>query len=104
MTKLFRHRNREQSARSRRIYAAHELAHTIADFIAAVSFLIGSILFFWKSLETQAIWLFVVGSAFFMVKPVIKLTRELRLAALGDTGDLAMRGEPREDLHGSDDN
>ncbi|SPJ23534.1 YrhK family protein [Palleronia abyssalis] len=89
--KLFRHENRQNSERSKRLYAATELAYTIVDFTAAFSFLIGSILFFWQETETAAIWLFVIGSACFALKPTIRFGRELKLAAMGDESDLAKR-------------
>lgn len=88
---LFSHENRERSAESRRVFAAFEIAHTIVDFIAAFCFLIGSVLFFWAAWETVAIWFFVVGSACFALKPTLRLVRELKLAAMGDTKDLAER-------------
>lgn len=89
--KLFSHANRERDDTTRRIYARFEILHTCIDFVAALCFLAGSILFFWKSLETPAVWLFVVGSVFFAVKPTLRLMRELKLAAIGDEKDLAER-------------
>ena len=59
--------------------------------MAALSFLVGSILFFWKSLGTAAISLFVIGSFYFAMKPTIRLVREQRLAAMDDEEDLARR-------------
>ncbi|SFH13171.1 YrhK-like protein [Palleronia marisminoris] len=88
---LFRHENRQRSERAKRFYAASELAHTCVDFAAAVAFLVGSILFFWNSLETIAIWFFVLGSLLFGVKPTIRFLREVKLAAMGDEEDLAKR-------------
>ncbi|WP_179379117.1 YrhK family protein [Jannaschia marina] len=70
---------------------------TAVDFAAALLFLIGSILFFWKSLETVAIWFFVAGSFFFAAKPTLKLYREIRLARAGDYEDLAARERAPED-------
>ena len=88
---LFRHENRQKSERSKRLYAATELAYTFTDFAAALAFFVGSIMFFWDSLYTAAVWFFVVGSALFAVKPTIKFARELKLAAMGDDEDLAKR-------------
>ncbi|SLN22174.1 YrhK family protein [Roseisalinus antarcticus] len=88
---LFDLRNGNRSERSQRIYAAFELAHTIIDFLAAIAFLVGSILFFWKAYEVIAIWFFVVGSVCFAVKPSLRLARELKLASIGDSVDLAQR-------------
>jgi len=89
--KLFRHRYRERSADSRRIYAQYEIAHTIVDFAAALCFFVGSILFFWPEVERLAIWLFVIGSAFFMAKPSIRLAREVQLYRMGRIDTLARR-------------
>ena len=91
---LFRHENRQKTEEARRLYATFEIIYTMVDFAAAMSFLIGSILFFWPAFETPAIWLFVVGSVLFATKPTLRLVRELRLAALGDTKDLAARYDP----------
>jgi len=89
---LFRNK-RDINAETRRLYALYELLHTIADFIAAFSFLIGSILFLWTKTENAAIWLFIFGSVFFCLKPTLKLIREVRLASIGDEEDLAKRYE-----------
>ncbi|WP_425098135.1 YrhK family protein [Tropicibacter sp. S64] len=91
---LFSHENRQKTTETRRLFAAFEIAHTIVDFLAAFCFLIGSILFFWPVYETPAIWLFVIGSFFFAMKPTLKLIREVKLAAMGDADDLAQRYEP----------
>jgi len=87
--RLFAHENRNRNADTRRVYAAFELAHTMVDFAAAICFLIGSILFFWKAWETEAIWLFVIGSAFFCVKPTLRLIREIKLVRMGELDELA---------------
>ncbi len=85
---------RNLNAETRRLYALYEILHTIADFIAAFCFLVGSVLFLWPETETPAIWLFILGSVFFCLKPTLKLIRELRLASVGDEEDLAKRYEP----------
>lgn len=91
--KLFRHRNRERNAETRRIYALHELAYTIVDFAAALCFIVGSVMFFSKALETPAIWLFTIGSVFFFAKPAIRLSREIQLLRKGKYETLAERVE-----------
>ncbi|MGK7651104.1 MULTISPECIES: YrhK family protein [unclassified Roseovarius] len=85
---------RHISPKTRRLYAIFELLHTLADFVAAFSFLVGSILFLWSDTETAAIWLFIFGSVFFCLKPTLKLIREMKLLSIGDTEDLAERFEP----------
>ena len=89
--KLFRHKNRQQSAHSRAIYARFELAYTAVDFGAALSFVIGSILFFYEELQTAGTWCFLIGSILFAAKPSLRLAREIKLYSLGDTEDLAER-------------
>ncbi len=88
---LFHPDNRNKSHRSRKFYAATEIAYTAVDFGAAMAFLVGSILFFWPEYENFAIWLFVIGSFLFAMKPTIRLFREIRLAMMGDEEDLAQR-------------
>ena len=88
---LFDARNHSKSPRHERIYALYEIAHTCVDFLAAVLFLVGSILFFWNSLEYAGIWCFVIGSLFFLAKPSLRLSRELHYLALGDYDDIAER-------------
>lgn len=89
--RLFYRENQDQNADTRRIYTLYEIARTSVDFAAAICFVIGSVLFFWPSVETQAIWLFVIGSIFFLVKPALKLSREIHLWRLGQIDDLADR-------------
>lgn len=80
-----------QTPAQRKLYALYELAYTLIDVSAALLFLIGSILFFYKSLENPAIWCFVIGSVFFAFKPVLRVVREIHLASQGDYDDLAQR-------------
>lgn len=91
--KIFNPDNRTRSMRSRRIYAYYEIAYTLVDFLAAFLFLVGSVLFFYKSLENPAIWCFVVGSLCFALKPTIRVVREVHFLAIGDFSDLARRVE-----------
>ncbi|WP_265500614.1 YrhK family protein [Paracoccus beibuensis] len=89
----FHQHRREASAATRRLYARVELVHTAVDFGAAVSFLIGSILFFYESLQTPGTWMFTIGSVMFLMKPSLKLWREVQLYRMGKTGMLAERTE-----------
>lgn len=86
---LFEKDRRQESHHARKIYAAWELVYTFVDFFAAAAFLVGSILFLYENLQTIATWFFIVGSALFAFKPTIRTVREIKLAAMGDTGDLA---------------
>lgn len=91
---LFERDHRLGSDAQRRKYAAYELIYTIVDFSAALFFIIGSIFFFYEELMRAGTWLFLVGSVFFAAKPMLRLLRELKLARMGDTEDLAKRFEP----------
>lgn len=88
---LFAPDNRDRSPRHARLYAIYEVAFTAVDFMAAFMFVIGSAMFFRPALETTAIWLFLVGSLCFALKPTIRLTRELHYLAIGDVDDVASR-------------
>ncbi len=88
---MFRPENRSKSAEHQRIYALFEVWYTAVDFTAAFSFIIGSVLFFWKSTQVPATWLFVIGSICFALKPTIRLMRELKYLRMGDYSDLVQR-------------
>ena len=88
---LFDRRNRDRNDDTRRVYALFEIAHTCVDFAAALCFLVGSVLFLWPALETPAIWLFILGSAFFIAKPGLRLWREIKLWRMGRIDRLAER-------------
>ncbi|WP_313816458.1 YrhK family protein [Citricoccus sp.] len=88
---LFDPRNRETTGEMARVYAIFEVLHTIADFLAAGLFVIGSILFFSESAQTAGTWCFLAGSIFFALKPTIRLTREVRLASLRRVDRLAQK-------------
>ncbi len=89
--RLFAPDNRDRSPRHQRLYAVYELAFTVVDFMAAFLFVIGSVMFFRSSLENLGVWMFLVGSLCFALKPTIRLTRELHYLAIGDVDDVASR-------------
>lgn len=57
----------------------YETASIANDVLTGLLFLVGSILFFWSSTATVAVWLFVIGSVLMLVRPVIRLTRRFHL-------------------------
>ena len=93
---LFDKDYRDTSRKARRIHATFEIAYTIVDLGAALCFVVGSVMFLSDAWQRPGTWLFIVGSLLFAVKPTLRFARELRLAAMGDTGDLAEResGKP----------
>ncbi len=82
--KLFRTRRFDASSRHRQVYSAYEIAYTSVDWLAAVLFVIGSIMFLYDDLMHAGTWLFIIGSMCFALRPSIRLARELHLARLGE--------------------
>lgn len=83
MKRLFDPSAAARSPAHRRVHAMFELAMTIVDFMAALLFVIGSVLFFWESTAFVGTWLFLLGSVCFALSPTLKLIRELRLLRMG---------------------
>lgn len=80
--KLFDRRLRSASDRHARAVQRYELARTLVEFLAALAFIIGSVLFFYSSLQMAGTWMFLIGSILFAVRPTIRLMLELRLTSL----------------------
>lgn len=87
--RLFDPRDRRISPQQARRYALFEVAHTVVDFLAAFLFVIGSVLFFSEQTKTAGTFCFLFGSLFFVVKPSLRLARELWLARLNHVDRLA---------------
>jgi len=82
MSKLFDHALRSATPKHAEIVRKYELYRTVVEFLAALTFLLGSIFFFYQSLIYAGTWLFVVGSVLFAIRPTVRLLLELRLANL----------------------
>lgn len=54
--------------------------HLTADFLAGLAFVVGSVFFFYDSLQYAGTWLFVIGSVLFAAKPAIRLVHEIHRA------------------------
>lgn len=89
--RVFAPGTRFEDTRNERIYALYELAHTTVDFAAGVLFLVGSVMFFYDSLQRPATWCFLLGSILFVARPSIRLARELAFYRAGNTRTLAER-------------
>jgi len=94
--KFFQRDHRSKGPEHRKIYARFELAYTFADFMAAVLFIVGSIMFFSEAWTTFGTWLFLFGSILFATKPTLRLCREIYLYRMGDFDDLADEVAPHE--------
>lgn len=65
----------------------YETLSIVNDVLIALFFLAGSILFLWESTATVATWLFIAGSAEFLLRPVIRLARRTHLKRFGSGKD-----------------
>lgn len=86
---VFDPRTRQITSQQARRYAMFEVMHTAADFLAALLFVVGSVLFFSERTKLGATVCFLIGSIFFAAKPSIRLVRELWLARLDKVDHLA---------------
>jgi hypothetical protein len=57
----------------------YEMISIINDFFIAIWFLLGSVFFLYPSLEKVAIWLFIIGSVQFFIRPTIRLSAHLHI-------------------------
>ncbi|WP_366556682.1 YrhK family protein [Aquibaculum sediminis] len=71
----------------------YEIARTAIEFLAALAFIVGSVLFFYSALVYTGTWFFLVGSVFFAVRPTIRLLLELHLARLPALDELEPAGD-----------
>ena len=85
---IFNPDNAQQSEASKAVYAWYELAYTGVDFMAALMFVIGSLLFFKAETTYLGTWLFLIGSVLFSLRPGVKLFREIALIRMGRYKDM----------------
>jgi hypothetical protein len=80
--KIFDSRLRRITPDHEDLVRRYELFRTVVEFLAALTFIIGSVLFFYDRLQVAGTWLFLIGSVLFAVRPTIRLALELHLASL----------------------
>lgn len=61
------------------IHHRYEWIHILNDIIIAIWFFIGSIFFFFASMQDAGTWLFVLGSAQMMVRPIIRIAHKIHV-------------------------
>ena len=96
MRKMFRPHSEQRDERSRAIYAAYEIAYTCVDFGAALTFVVGSVLFavasipyLWtfantgdsRILDGFLAWQYLVGSVLFFAGGLFNYRRAYRVVA-----------------------
>lgn len=64
------------------IHRRYEFLSIVNDVLMALWFLIGSIMFFFQPWVYAATWCFTIGSAQFLIRPMIRLARSLHLKRL----------------------
>ncbi|GAA4612237.1 YrhK family protein [Saccharopolyspora hordei] len=64
----------------------YEVLSIVNDFLIALWFIIGSLLFFSESTATAGTWLFLLGSCELAVRPVIRLSRYVHLRRYRPSG------------------
>ena len=65
------------------IHRRYELASIINELVLGLLFTIGSVCFFFQGgVKEAGIWLFVIGSLQLLIRPVIRLHRQLTLKQL----------------------
>ena len=57
----------------------YEVISIVNDFLIASWFLIGSVLFLFPHWETVGVWLFIVGSVQFLIRPTIRLIAHIHI-------------------------
>lgn len=76
-----------------KVYQGYSRLYDSIDALSAIAFIIGSALFFSESTQREATWLFLVGSVFFAVRPLVHVVRDFHLARVPVPGDEGGEGE-----------
>lgn len=63
----------------------YETLSILNDFMVALWFLAGSILFLWPPEETLAKWFFIIGSVQFLIRPMLRLFSYIHLKRLPES-------------------
>ena len=76
------------------VFWRYQVVRTLVDFGAALSFVVGSLCFFFDSTQIAADWLFLVGSILFAAKPTIDVVRSAHLKRLPGQSDGPLHHAP----------
>ena len=63
----------------------YEVLSILNDFFIAIWFLVGSVFFLFPDLETIGVWLFIVGSFQFLIRPSLRLAAHIHLKGLPES-------------------
>lgn len=57
----------------------YEVASMLNDILTGLWFVVGSVFFFYDALQTAAIWLFLIGSTELLIRPILRIARDVHL-------------------------
>ena len=57
----------------------YEVASKLNDVMIGLWFVVGSCFFFYPALQTPAAWLFLIGSIQLLIRPVIRIAKDIHL-------------------------
>ena len=57
----------------------YEVASMLNDILTGLWFVVGSIFFFYDSMQIPATWLFLIGSIQLLIRPIIRIARDVHL-------------------------
>lgn len=63
----------------------YEVISIINDFFIAIWFLLGSVFFLYPSWENVAVWLFILGSFQFLIRPTVRLLAHIHIKRVPDS-------------------
>lgn len=64
----------------------YEAASILNDILIALWFIVGSVMFFSESWTTTGTWCFLLGSVELLIRPVIRLSRQVHLRRIRGPG------------------
>ena len=67
------------SHRERRLHETYEWIHILNDSLSSLFFVIGSVFFFYPSMQDYGTWLFLIGSIQMLVGPMIRIANKLHV-------------------------
>lgn len=71
--------------RHREVYVTYGTVYDCVDALAAILFIIGSVLFFGEATQTAGTWLFLIGSICFAIRPALHVVRDVHMRRLPKT-------------------
>lgn len=74
----------------------YEVLSIVNDMMIGVWFAVGSVLFFFPSTTTVGIWLFLIGSVQLLIRPNIRLARNLHLQRITNSPTSVLMGSSHD--------